>query len=229
VRAQFDDFLLDSSSRQLTRGGRQVPLSPKAFDVLVLLLAERPNVVTKATLLDRVWADTPAAADANLTVVIADLRRALGDNPQAPRYLRTVHRFGYAFCGDATVDVPAVPASAGDQAPAATRVVLTWGDETRRLGDGEHLIGRDPECAVWLDVPGVSRRHARLRVDGQRVTIEDLASTNGTFIDDVPVNGSQPLLHGQRIHFGPLEVRFRQSSAAVRTVKTVRTPARRRS
>jgi len=227
VRAQFDDFLLDSSSRQLTRSGRQVPLSPKAFDVLVLLLAERPGVVTKATLLDRVWADAPAAGDASLTVVIADLRRALGDSPQAPRYLRTVHRFGYAFCGDATVD-GAAP-SGGDRRQPATRVVLTWADETRRLADGEHLIGRDPECAVWLDVPGVSRRHARLRIDGQRVTIEDLGSTNGTFVDDVPVTGSQPVLHGQRIHFGPLEVRFRQSTAAVRTIKTVRTPGRRRS
>ena len=175
------------------------------------------------------WADTPAAADANLTVVIADLRRALGDHPHSPRYLRTVHRFGYAFCGDATVDVEALPPGAGDQPQPATRVVLNWGDETRRLGDGEHFIGRDPECAVWLDVPGVSRRHARLRVEGQRAFLEDLGSTNGTFIDDVPVTGTQPVLHGQRIHFGPLEVRFRQSSAAVRTVKTVRTPARRRS
>jgi DNA-binding winged helix-turn-helix (wHTH) protein len=229
VRARFDDFVLDSSSRQLTRAGRPVPLSPKGFDLLALLIAQRPNVVAKADLLDHVWAEAPAAADGNLTVVIAEVRRALGDDPQAPRYVRTVHRFGYAFCGDA-LDLPAVakPPADKDAAPPAavpagtvpeTRALLTWSDQVRRLTDGEHVVGRDPACGVWLDVPGVSRRHARLLVRGDQVTVEDLDSTNGTLIDDVPVAGPQRVLDGQRIHFGPLEVRFRFYSGAVKTEK----------
>ena len=110
MRTQFGNFVLDSSSRQVTRAGRPVPVSPKAFDLLALLLEQRPNVVTKATILDQVWADAPAAADGNLTVVVAEIRRAIGDDPQSPRFVRTVHRFGYAFCGDATaLDAPAEP------------------------------------------------------------------------------------------------------------------------
>jgi len=229
VRARFDDFVLDSSSRRLTRAGRAVPLSPKGFDLLVLLLEQRPNVVTKATILDHVWADTPAAADGNLTVVIAEVRKALGDDPQAARYVRTVHRFGYAFCGEA-LDLPApgkVPvdkdAAQPGRVPAGTmpgtRALLTWDDQVRRLVDGEHVVGRDPGCGVWLDVPGVSRRHARLVVRGDQATLEDLGSTNGTMVDDIPVAAQQRVLDGQRIHFGPLEVRFRFYSGAVKTEK----------
>ena len=257
VRARFDDFVLDSSSRQVTRAGRPVPLSPKGFDLLALLIEQRPNVVTKADILDHVWADAPAAADGNLTVVIAEVRRALGDDPQHPQYIRTVHRFGYAFCGDAVDDPVAArvasrsdatsqrqlvrPANGPhpadqtadrpadrDAAPPAhvpagkvpeTRALLTWGDQVRRLEDGEHVVGRDPACGVWLDVAGVSRRHARLVVHGDQATLEDLGSTNGTLVDDVPVQGQQRLQDGQRIHFGPLEVRFRFYSGAVKTEK----------
>jgi DNA-binding winged helix-turn-helix (wHTH) protein len=218
VRARFGDFVFDSSSRQLTRAGRPVPLSPKGFDLLALLLEQRPNVVTKATILDSVWPDAPAAADGNLTVLIAELRRTLGDDPQAPRYVRTVHRFGYSFCADA-VDLDAPPPAHVPGEASAIRALLTWGDQVRRLTDGEHVVGRDPSCGVWLDVAGVSRRHARLVVRGDQVTIEDLDSTNGTLVDDVPVAGPQPLLDGQRIHLGPLEIRFRFSSSAVKTEK----------
>jgi two-component system, cell cycle response regulator len=84
------------------------------------------------------------------------------------------------------------------------------------------VIGRDPGCSVWLDVPGVSRRHARILVEGQAATIEDLGSTNGTFVDDVAAKAGQDLRDGQKIHFGPLEVRFRLYSPTVRTEKTVR-------
>ena len=242
MRARFDDFVLDSSSRQLTRAGRPVAVSPKGFDLLVLLLEQRPNVVTKADILDHVWADAPSAADGNLTVVIAEVRRALGDDPHRPRYIRTVHRFGYAFCGDAvehptgaqaSVSATATPDKPADndaapsaQVPAGTvpavRALLTWGDQVRRVVDGEHVVGRDPASGVWLDVPGVSRRHARLIVRGDQATLEDLGSTNGTLLDDVPVESRQAVLDGQRIHFGPLEVRFRFYSGAVKTEKVRR-------
>jgi DNA-binding winged helix-turn-helix (wHTH) protein len=228
---QFADFVIDSANRQLTRAGRVVPLTPKAFDVLRLLLAERPNLVTKSVLLDRVWPETADVGDANLTVTVADLRRALGDEPRKPRFIRTVHGFGYSFCGEASDLTPSGAsrphgATSRDTAPAA---LLSWSDQSRRLADGAHLIGRDAGCVVWLDVPGVSRRHARIVVSGRSATIEDLGSTNGTFVDDVPVVGIRKLLDGQRIHFGPLEVRFRLMSPAVPTVKAARRPANRRS
>lgn len=231
MRARFADFVFDSSSRQLTRDGRPVPLSPKGFDLLALLLAQRPNVVAKATILDHVWAETPAAADGNLTVLVAEVRRALGDDPQAPRFVRTVHRFGYAFCAEvqdlpgaarAPVENDAAPPAHVPEGATATRALLTWDDQVRRLVDGEHLVGRDPACAVWLDVAGVSRRHARFVVRGDQVALEDLGSTNGTLVDDVPVAGRQPVLDGQRIHFGPHEVRFRLYSGTIKTEKVRR-------
>jgi DNA-binding winged helix-turn-helix (wHTH) protein len=219
VKLQFADFVIDSASRQLTGADGVVPLSPKAFDVLWLLLTERPNLVAKSALLDRVWPETADVGDANLTVTVADLRRALGDDPRKPRFIRTVHGFGYTFCGEATEIAPP-PASASRDAAASA--LLSWADQSRRLADGAHIIGRDPGCVVWLDVPGVSRRHARLVVTGRTATIEDLGSTNGTFLDDAPVVGIQPLLDGQRIHFGPLEVRFRLMSSAIPTVRAPR-------
>jgi DNA-binding winged helix-turn-helix (wHTH) protein len=228
VKLQFADFIIDPANRQLTRTGRLVPLSPKAFDVLWLLLAERPNLVAKSALLDRIWPETADVGDANLTVTVADLRRALGDDPREPRFIRTVHGFGYSFCGEASELTPS-PASRsrGAARDAAPSVVLSWSDQSRRLADGAHVIGRDAGCVVWLDVPGVSRRHARLVVNGRSATIEDLGSTNGTFVDDAPVVGAQELLDGQRIHFGPLEVRFRLMSSAVPTVKATRPKSRR--
>jgi DNA-binding winged helix-turn-helix (wHTH) protein len=226
MRLQFGEFTIDSSSRQLTSSrstppGRPVPLSPKAFDALLLLLAERPNVVTKSALLDRVWPDAADVSDGNLTVVIAEMRRALGDNRHTPRYVRTVHRFGYAFCGEAADLTAGQSTTRADDAP---RPLLAWNDRTTSLVEGDNVVGRDPGCAVWLDVPGVSRRHARIRVRGQMATIEDLGSTNGTFVDDAAVTAGQELADGQKIQFGPLEVRFRLYSPTVRTEKTVRVP-----
>jgi DNA-binding winged helix-turn-helix (wHTH) protein len=219
VRLRFGPFTIDSSSRQLSQAGRPVALSPKAFDALMLLLERRPNVVQKSELLDSIWPGSDEISEGNLTVVVAEIRRALGDDPHAPRFVRTVHRFGYAFCGDAADVKPgAAPAREDD----TTGAVLAWSDQVRRLGEGESLVGRDPGCALWLDVPGVSRRHARIVVKGGTATIEDLGSTNGTFVDDVPVTAEQGLLDGQKIDFGPLAARFRIYSPAVRTEKTSR-------
>jgi DNA-binding winged helix-turn-helix (wHTH) protein len=229
VKVQFADFVIDSANRQLTREGRLVALSPKAFDVLWLLLAERPNLVAKSALLDRVWPETADVGDASLTVTVADVRRALGDDPRKPQFIRTVHGFGYSFCGEAIELAPSPASRSQAAAPRNTppSVLLSWSDQSRRLADGVHVVGRDAGCVVWLDMPGVSRRHARIVVSGRSATIEDLGSTNGTFVDDAPVVGIQELLDGQRIHFGTLEVRFRLMSSAVPTVKATRPKTRR--
>ena len=94
------EFVLDFDRRQLLRGGRQVRLSPHALDLLSILIMRRPDVTTKRDLLTAIWPDS-VVVEANLTVVIAELRRALGDERHAPRFIRTVHGVGYAFCGHA--------------------------------------------------------------------------------------------------------------------------------
>src|SRR3954470_7123073 len=106
VRVRFADFTLDSSTRQLLHRARgEVRLSPKAFDLLAALVAQRPAVVDKADLHRRIWPDTHVV-EANLNVLVAEIRRALDDSRQDARFIRTVHAVGYAFCAEA-IDVDA--------------------------------------------------------------------------------------------------------------------------
>ena len=99
MRIRFGPFTLDSETRQLVRDNNEIRLSPKAFDLLCTLVERRPRVVHKAELHDRIWPGT-FVVDTNLNVLIGEIRRALSDTPQQSRYIRTVHRIGYAFCGD---------------------------------------------------------------------------------------------------------------------------------
>jgi DNA-binding winged helix-turn-helix (wHTH) protein len=206
VRVRFGDFTLDSETRQLLRNRQEVPLSPKAFDLLTTLLARRPKVVDKAVLHAEIWPDT-FVVDANLTVLIAEIRRALADTPRSSRFIRTAHTAGYAFCGDATdLDRPSVPAPSG-----APRFWLAWNDRTLVLAEGDNVIGRDPQCDTWLDAAGVSRRHARIQIDSasRSVVLEDLGSTNGTFRQRVKITGREPVSDGDVIRIGSVELTFR--------------------
>jgi DNA-binding winged helix-turn-helix (wHTH) protein len=226
VRARFEGFTIDSESRQLLRDGAAVHLSPKAFDLLCLLVAARPNAISKTDLHARIWPGV-FVVDANLSVLVAEIRRALGDAAQVPRFVRTVHRHGYAFCANAADLSPA-----GRGEASSPRAWLLWNERVLLLGEGENLIGRDPGCAVWLDVPGVSRRHARIVVAGDKVHIEDLGSKNGTFIDDAAVAAAQPLADADVVQIGPVELQFRLWSAAstkgtVRIARGKTAPAKR--
>ena len=100
MRVAFGPFTFDAASRELAQAGRRLHLSPKAFDVLHVLLERRPAVVTKAELHERVWSGA-FVVDANLSVAIAEIRQALGGSKDG-QFIRTVHRVGYAFCAQAT-------------------------------------------------------------------------------------------------------------------------------
>ncbi len=201
----FDRFVLDPDARRLLDRGRNVHLSPKAFDVLETLIDRRPAVVAKAELQERVWAGT-FVVDATLNVVIAEIRRALQDDPAAPRFIRTVHRVGYAFCGEATA---AGPAQDTARQAGPSRCWLAWDDRRAQLAEGEHVIGRDPRCAVWVDASGVSRRHARIVVSHDVATLEDLNSKNGTFVGETAVTAPRKLDDGDVIQVGSTTLKFR--------------------
>jgi DNA-binding winged helix-turn-helix (wHTH) protein len=214
VRTRFDQFVLDSSARQLTSGGREVHLSPKAFAVLSILLSRRPNVVRKADFFGEIWPDV-FVVDANLNVVVGEIRRALGDEAQSPRFIRTAHGVGYAFCG-AAVELDAPTRSRRRDG----RFWLVWKDRTFALSEGENLVGRDPRSDVWLDHESVSRRHASIRIGGDstRPLLMDLESTNGTFVDGRPIDGEHPLADGDAIRIGSVLVKFREwTESAART------------
>src|SRR5688572_24371610 len=92
----FGEFELDADRRLLLKNGEQVPLNPKAFDLLRTLVENRGQVLTKNELLDRVWANQ-FVEENNLTVHVAALRKALGEQRDDHRYIVTVPGKGYSF------------------------------------------------------------------------------------------------------------------------------------
>jgi DNA-binding winged helix-turn-helix (wHTH) protein len=207
MRVAFGEFTLDSDARLLTDGSRSLHLSPKAFSLLVFLLERRPAVVSKSEVSHRIWPGV-TVAETSLSALVAEIRRTLGDDRGQPRFLRTVHSIGYAFVG--AVD------QAGDAASGSgvsdRRCWLGWDDRVLPLVAGENIIGRDPRCGVWLDVSGVSRRHARIVVTTTGATIEDLGSRNGTVVGRTQVSGPRPLEDGDRVRIGGTLLTFRQWS-----------------
>ena len=96
---RFADFVLSSRRRQVLRNGEPLPLIPRYFDLLVLLIERRPAVVTRREIFDVVWGDV-IVSDGALSQAIRTLRRTLGDDPREPTYIRTVSRHGYSFVFD---------------------------------------------------------------------------------------------------------------------------------
>ena len=217
MRVEFAEFVLDSASRQLVRDGEPVHLSRKAFDALAILIDRRPSAVTKEELHARLWPGT-FVSEANLSVVIAEVRRALGDDPHAARFVRTIHRVGYAFSGDAgSAEAPITQA----HQPQAW---LAWNERVLPLVPGENLIGREPGCVVWLDATGVSRRHARITISDDTATIEDVGSKNGTLVNDVPLAEPLSLAEGDLIVVGDVHLQFRmRDTGPTKTVRLART------
>ena len=202
MRWQFGDCLLDSGTRELFRAGEPTHLSPKAFQLLLALLEERPKALSKKELHERLWPET-FVTDTALTVLVSELREAIGDSARAPRFIRTVPVFGYAFSGRAEEAVPGT-------APSAAHVYRLVGrDREITLAEGDNLLGRGPDSLVWIDDESVSRRHARISIRGGTVLLEDLGSKNGTFVGGKRIESPATLRDGDEIRVGPLTLRFR--------------------
>ena len=199
MSVRFGRFAFDEASRELRDGGRLAPLSPKAIDLLAALLGERPRALSKAELRDRLWPDT-FVGETSLPRVVGEIRRALGERPGEPSFVRTVQRFGYAFVAAAKDD-----AGAGRDRAAGPRdgPRAAVGRAAGPLADGENLVGRDPECVLTIPSGLVSREHARIVVDGERVTLRDLGSKNGTRVGGRRVEGEVPLADGDEVRIGP--------------------------
>jgi DNA-binding winged helix-turn-helix (wHTH) protein len=194
----FGEFVLDTGTRELLRSGHPVHLSPKAYQLLQILVADRPRALSKSDLQRRLWPDT-FVVEANLANLVGEIRDALGEEPRRPRYVRTVHGFGYAFQGAEAAGTPA--------SGAVYRLIWKGGRVT--LDEGEHVLGRDAEASVVLDSSSVSRRHARIVIANERATLEDLGSKNGTFLGDRRVASPVDLEDGDRLRLGTVGVTFR--------------------
>ena len=210
---QFGAFALDLDRRHLIRGSTPVHVTPKAFDLLQILIDEAPRVVDKRELHERIWRGS-FVSDATLVGLVKELRRALDDrDPDAP-IIRTAHRVGYAFCPD-------VAKSAHRRSMPAAHWLVLHGRRVA-LQEGENLIGRNPASHIVLDAPGVSRSHARMVVDGHTVHLTDLGSKNGTTVNDQPALAEVRLNDADRLGFGSASGVYRSSAAGMSTVTHAR-------
>jgi DNA-binding winged helix-turn-helix (wHTH) protein len=207
MRVSFSEFVLDTAMRQLFRGGTRVHLEPKALELLELLVAHRPEAVSKTEIQRRLWPDT-FVSESSLTGLVAQVRKALADDRRQERFLRTVHGFGYAFSGE-------IATGAGKQPDPPARLI--WEESVFLLQPGDNLLGRSEEASVRIEAPGVSRRHARIVVTDDRATIEDLASKNGTFVGERRLDGPTSLLDGDRLRLGRQLLVFRRAGSAAPT------------
>jgi DNA-binding winged helix-turn-helix (wHTH) protein len=201
---RFAQFVLDSGTRQLLRDGKDVHVSPKAFDLLRSLVENRSRAMERTELHQQLWPDT-FVLDTNLASLVAEIRRTLGDSAEEPRFVQTLHRFGYRFIAD--VD----EAGAADEQPVPphVRYWLVWETKQIPLGDGANVLGRAPDAGVWIDAPGVSRNHAQITVAGRDATVEDLGSKNGTFVKGQRITAPYRLADGDQIRLGSVVITFR--------------------
>jgi hypothetical protein len=183
-------YRIDVEQRAITRQGTEVHLSPKAFDVLAALLAARPRVLRKQELIACAWPDT-YVSEANLAVLIGEIRQALGDPARSPKIIAEPTELLRALAGPPT-------------GPVFTLRVR----RRRILLDDTTLVGRDEQCDIVIGDPSVSRRHARLLVDGSGVVVEDLQSKNGTFVDGVRISGASAASAGSEVMFGGVTCRL---------------------
>jgi DNA-binding winged helix-turn-helix (wHTH) protein len=200
VRIAFADCVFDSDRREVLRGGIAVALSPKAFELLDLLIRNRPNVLSKERIHECLWPKT-FVSDASLSNLVAEVRAVLGDDAREPRILRTVQRFGYSFQADTKSD--------GVAAPSGAAYRLLWETREIDLRPGENVFGREHDALVWIDDAAVSRRHARIVVDPNGATLEDLGSKNGTLRNGELVRRAEPLEDGDEIQVGRATMTFR--------------------
>lgn len=148
----FANFRLDVQNQQVWCGREAVLLTPKVFAVLRYLVEHPGQLVPRATLLEAVWPDA-VVGDAVLTVGIAELRKVLGDDPQSPRFIETVHRRGYRFIG--TVARSQYSRDSSSLPSSHNSGLRTQGSSTsaHRIPHAA-LVGREAELAqlrTWLD------------------------------------------------------------------------------
>ena len=188
ARYRFSEFVLSPRRRVLVRDGRELPLIPRYFDLLVFLVAHRHEAVHRRDIFDRVWSDV-VVSDSALSQAIRTIRRTLGDDSREPRFIRTVSRHGYQFVwaevaeeddehvGPATAETPppAVPAVSLEAVTAPdpfepllqrlTRVPTSAADEEdqREAAELLHALGTAEALARLAVRPGHARARALLR------------------------------------------------------------------
>lgn len=217
MKLVFCDCLFESTARQLWRGGKVVPLEPKMYQMLDILIKRRPAVISNDELHEILWPHVYVART-SLARLVSELRTVLGDTPRDSHIIRTAYKTGYAFCAE----VVTAPDSA---AKAAATIQLLWNERLIPLAEGEHIAGRGEDCSLVIDANTVSRRHARFVVNGSAVTVEDLESTNGTHVNGTRITAPTALSNGNRVELGSEMLVMMKRDPSALTVRSDRRAA----
>jgi DNA-binding winged helix-turn-helix (wHTH) protein len=187
---RFGEFTFDCESRLLLCNGTERHLSPKAQQLLRLLILARPRALSRQELYDELWPST-FVCETNLASIVNEVRRALGAG--ASQYIRTVHGFGYAFQGEAASSAPVRVAAA----------MLKCEGYRHPLFIGDNVVGRAADATVLVADGTTSRCHALITVDGDELSITDLDSKNGTYVNGERIGRAPVTVRpGARIEFG---------------------------
>ncbi len=192
MRIRFGECSFDTVSRQLSREGKSVPLSEKAVRLLELLLENRPRMLSRTQLRERLWPGT-APPEGILAALVLELHGSIEGKGQSDKLIEMVPGVGYAFRGK-TVD---------------DRFRLIYDEREIFLAAGENILGRDLEAIAQIEDRRASRRHARIVIAGKDATIEDLASQNGTFVGGEKIVQPRRLRDNDRIQIGSAVLTFR--------------------
>lgn len=226
---RFGEFELDVAAYTLHRTGQRIKLEKIPMEVLVLLVQKADILVNRTEIQAALWgSDVFVDQDAAINTAIRKIRRALGDDPEHPRFVETVVGKGYRFIAsldthDANVRLKDGRVDGGGVSSDRLRhhppnYLVTRGKRQFVLDRGENLLGRDPEATVYIDHPSVSRRHARISIHSARAVLEDLRSRNGTFLDGRRIEMPTEIHHGAIIGLGPITLTFLVLPAAASTL-----------
>ena len=203
MKYTFGSLCLDADARTISSAEGDVHLTRKAFDLLLLLVERRPNAVLKEQIYAHLWPDTFVAESA-LQTLVHEIRQAIDDRDLQQSWIRTLHGIGYAFAGHVLAS-SAAPSTTQPERPAAWLL----GESIRvALHTGENILGRGLEGVIEVEAPTISRRHARIII-GDSVTLEDLGSKNGTWLDDECLTAPCALADGAVVRLGSATVTFR--------------------
>jgi pimeloyl-ACP methyl ester carboxylesterase/DNA-binding winged helix-turn-helix (wHTH) protein len=196
---RFGGFVLDTQRYELRSGDQVIRVEPQVFDVLTQLVRNAERFVSKEELFDSVWGGR-FVTEAALTSRIKAARRALGDDGESQRFIRTVRGRGYQFVGTLNADAPAQPEAAvpDDPAPPRQHIAFCRAADGVRLayavaGEGPPLVraanwmthlGYDIESPVWNHwVRDLSDKHRFIRYDERGCGLSDWDATDFTFED----------------------------------------------
>lgn len=165
---RFAEFTLSPSTRRLLRGETEIPLIPRYFDLLVLLIESRHEAVNREEIFDRVWSDV-IVSDGALTQAIRILRKSLGDQARDPRFIRTVSRHGYRFIFPDVVELEEPSPVNGKSLEAAIAILCDAEapsndvEETRLRDAAETVLrlGTDENLSLFNEIARAFLRDAR--------------------------------------------------------------------